>query len=167
MFPGDAVIGANDTAGGDSPEAYDQFGLNDADLAFQPADADLLLRVQRIAVAGRAAFHNIADIIFASVKANDVQHLIQQLAAAAHKGDTHQILLLARTFADQHDAAVRIAVTKDKICPRVSQCASLAGSAFAAQSLHLLRMVHKLTSDPIVSASFYHNSGEMKRRAEK
>ena len=78
MLPGNPVLRVNEPLGGDPTQADNDLGSDQSHLIAQKADAGVLLRFQRIPVAGRTALDNVADIaIFLSVQVNNGQHIIQ------------------------------------------------------------------------------------------
>ena len=88
----------------------------------EPVRAGLLLRVQRIPVLGRAAFDDVGDVdVLLPVQIDDLQHLVQQLSAPAHKGLSLEILVLSRTLADEHDLRVLFPHAEHHVCPRLVQ----------------------------------------------
>jgi len=54
-----------------------------------------------------------------------LQHLVEQLAGAADEGQADAVFVAARRFADEHDAACRIAVGEDGMRCRPLQRAAL------------------------------------------
>ena len=68
-------------------DADDDGRAEDGHLVAQPADAGFDLPRGGVPVLGRAALHHIGDVdILLSGKPGVLQHLVQQLAAAPHKG---------------------------------------------------------------------------------
>ncbi len=70
----------------------------------EPGHTGFALGGQRVAVLGRAALDDVGDVaVFASVQIDGKQVFVQQLAAAAHKGQALLVLALAGAFAhEQH-----------------------------------------------------------------
>ena len=71
VFPGNAVIFTNQTHSGDSAQADNDFGADDAGLHPQPVDACILLFFEWVPIVRWAALDNIGDIIVIAVQVDD------------------------------------------------------------------------------------------------
>ena len=80
------------------------FGRSRLELFPEPGHTGLALGGQRVTVVGRAALDDVGNVaVFAPVQIDGKQVFVQQLAAAAHKGQALLVLALARAFAhEQH-----------------------------------------------------------------
>ena len=89
--------------GGDAPQAHHDLRPDDAELLPQPGQAGVPLFGQRVAVLRRAALDDVGDenvLVPRQVHRGEI--LVQQLAAAAHKGQALLVLVFAGAFADEH-----------------------------------------------------------------
>ncbi len=64
---------------------------------------------------------------------DDLQHIVQQLAGGAHKGNALFILPLARALAHQQDLRVPGTVPKDHVLPLFTKGAAIAAKTFGLQ----------------------------------
>ena len=115
-------------------EQHDYLRVHHGDLAFQVRHARRRLVVGRIAVSGRAAFHDVRDARFGpAVERHGGDHPGEQFARASHERHAGGVLVRAGTLADEHQFGVRIAVCKDHIGAGAPEPAFHAGCAFGAQ----------------------------------
>ena len=82
---------------------------------------------------GRAAFDDIGDVAFLPVQVDDGEHIVQELARRAYKGDTLQVLLLPRALAHKEQTAAAIAHTEDHIMAGPAQLTAVTVQAFFFQ----------------------------------
>ena len=109
VFTRDTQIGLDQLHPGNPAEGDDDPRSDQARLLAQIADTAVLLVLLGIAVMGRTAFDDVGDIdVLSAVEVNGKQHLVEELSGSADKGLTLQILLFARSFADEHDARLRL-----------------------------------------------------------
>ena len=131
---GDFEVGLDETDGGDAPQADDDFGADQGHLVAQVADAGVLLGVQRVAVVGGTAFDHVGDVhVLVPAQVDELQHLVQQLAAPAHKGEPLQVLVLARPLSDAHDLRVPGTGAEYHMMACLCQSALLTGQALSLQ----------------------------------
>ena len=136
VLPGDLEVRLDKTAGGDSAQADDDFGADQRHLAAQIVDAGVLLGVQRVPVLGRTALDHVGDVdILLTAQVHHLQHVVQQLAAPAHKGLALQVLVFAGALAYAHDLRVPGAGPEYHVVPGVRQGALLAGQTGLFQFL--------------------------------
>ena len=88
-----------------------------------------------LAVVGRAAFDDVADVHALARKADGAEHPRQKLSRRTHEGQALQILLLAGPFADEHQRRVRIALPHDLAAAPGRQAARLAALNIVAELL--------------------------------
>ena len=77
--------------------------------------------MQRVPILRRAAFDNIGNIYIRAVQPNHLQHVVQELTASSHKGDTLLILVLAGSLSNEENLRVLGAVAKDHMGPGFRQ----------------------------------------------
>ena len=130
VLGGDAVILPDDGLGGDAPKADDDLWLDQSRLAAEIPHALLLLLGQGVTVFRRAAFHHVGDIDLGAVKADDLQHIVQQLTGLAHEGHALLILALTRPFADEEDLRILRSHAEDHIGPGRGKGTGGAGHTF-------------------------------------
>lgn len=129
VFAGDTQVGFDDLHAGDPAEGDDDLRADQAGLLAQPADTALLFVVLRVAVHGRTAFDDICDVdVLFAVKIDGVQHFVEELSGSADERLALQILLFARTFADEQDLCAFAADAEDDVVPLFAQAAG--GTAF-------------------------------------
>src|SRR5699024_3705147 len=112
---------------GDAAQADDHLRLQQLYLVLEPLGAGLLLRDGRVAVLGRAALDHVADEHLFPAEVYELQHIVEQLAAAAYKGPAAQVLLLAGAFAYEHDLRVLRPFSEHHMRSRLAQAAAAAG----------------------------------------
>jgi len=95
---------------------------------------------------GRAALDDVGHVDLGTVQVNDLQHVVQQLAGLAHKGDALLVLVLAGSLADEHDLRRFGAVAKDHMDTGVRQSAAAAGQAIFSQGFPGIRHGEDLLS---------------------
>ena len=61
----------------------------------------------------RSAFDDVRDVDLIAAQAHGVDHVVEQLAGAADERQALRVLIGARTFADEHQPRVRVAVAED------------------------------------------------------
>ena len=131
VLSGDAQVGLYQPHAGDPAEGDDDLGADDARLLAQISDAALLLVLLRIAVLRRTAFDDVGDVdVFAAVEVDGVQQLVEELTGSADEGLALYILLLAGTFADEHDASLGIADAENNVFALFAQATGCAAHAF-------------------------------------
>ena len=120
----------HEAAGGGGAEADNELGLDDSDLALEVGDAAFHFLGGGHAVAGGAAFDDVADEhLFAGV-AHGFDHLGEELAGAADEGETLFILVGAGAFADEHDVGPQGALAGNGVGAGGGEGAGLAGGDF-------------------------------------
>ena len=134
---------ARDPAKGDDDPRADQ-----ARLLPEISDTAVLLILLRVAVLRRAAFDDVGDVdVFVTVEIDGIEHFVQQLSRSADKGLAFEVLLLARTFADEQDARIRFSYSENNVVPTFAQPAlRTAQTSFfdflpSAQNLHLISII--------------------------
>ena len=141
VLAGDLEIVADEAHGGDAAQADDDLGRYQLQLALQPDGAGLLLDVQRVAVARRAALDHIADVDARAVQIDELQHVVQELPGAADEGRALQVLLFAGALADEHHLGVVRPGAEHHVVPRLAQPAAAALHALRAQLLKRSRHI--------------------------
>ena len=134
MFPGDLEIGLDKAHGSDPPQTDNDPGPDECHLVAEIVNAGVLLRVQGIPVVGRAALDDVGDVhVFLTAQIDELQHLIQQLAAPSHKGLALEVLIFSGSLSDEHDLRIPDAYAEYHMVPGVRQRAPLAGEALSFQ----------------------------------
>ena len=124
----DLKVRADDLHGADAAQTHDDLGLHQCPLPLEIALAGVLLRVQRVAVLGRAALDDVGDIaVLFAVQVDGEEVFVQQLAAAAHKGQALLILALAGAFAHEQYLGVLGTLTEHHVGAGLAQLAAGAG----------------------------------------
>ena len=120
----------DEAARGRRAEADDQLGLDDGDLALEVGDAAGHLFGRGHAVAGRAAFDDVADEHLLAGIAHGVDHLGQQLAGAADEREALLVFVGAGAFADEHDVGPEQALAGHDVLAGGGEGAEFAGGDF-------------------------------------
>ena len=124
--------------GGNAAQADHNLRADQPELLPQPGQAGIPFLRQRIPVLGRAAFHDVGDKdIFLPGEIHRFQILIQQLAAAAHKGQALFILILAGALTDEHDLGSGAAHAEHHVMAGLTQAAFAAGQTFLLQGFKI------------------------------
>ena len=117
MLAGDAKVRLDDRHRGNAPETDDELRTDQITLRVQPVTARRLLLVERVAVVRRAAFDDVRNIYARTVEIDHFKHIVEQLTGGADERLALQILLLARSFADEHQLALGIADAENDVVP--------------------------------------------------
>ena len=118
----------------DAPEADHDLRLQQAELLPQPRHTGFALFGLRVAVLGRAALDDVGDIaVPAAIQVDGKEILVQQLAAAPHKGQTLLVLALAGAFAHKEHFGIFGTLPEHHIGAGGAQPAAGAGEAFGFQ----------------------------------
>jgi hypothetical protein len=94
-----------------------------------------------IAVARRTAFDDVGNVHGLSRNLNGSQNLIEQLPSTTHKRASSFVLILARTFTNNHQLRVGISFAKDNI---FSGRREFASGATRADNAKILEISHDL-----------------------
>src|SRR5439155_23388183 len=94
----------------------------------------------RSAVAGRAAFYDVADIDVLALDADRLEHSVQELACPPHKRESLLIFIGAGPFAHENKLRARAALTKDDRLAARRQAAALAVAQVRANLLQGLAL---------------------------
>ena len=128
---GHGEISADHPLGGDAAQADHDLWLQQPELFPEPWHTGLALSGQRVTVLGRAALDDVGNVaVFAPVQIDGKQVFVQQLAAAAHKGQTLFVLALARAFAHEQHLSSLGTLPEHHMGAVGTQLASAAGKAF-------------------------------------
>ena len=101
MLLGNTKSLVNDPHGGDSAQTNDDFGADQGRLGAEITNTGVLLCVQGVPIAGRAAFDDVGDVDLGAGQVNQGQHQIQQFSGGAYEGLPLQIFLLTGTFSNE------------------------------------------------------------------
>ncbi len=138
------LLGLQQGLGCHQTEHHDQFGLYDLYLFQQVRQAGLPFGVFGVAVAGRAAFDDVADIDVLPLYLDGGQHLGEQIPCPAHEGPSAQVFLFSRPLSDEHRDGIGIALSIDKLDPALMERAQGAGGVleleFGQQCSFVLRL---------------------------
>ena len=138
VVPRDGKVFSNHLLGGNAAQAHHNFGAQQPELHAQPREAGGGFFRGRVAVFWRAALNNIGNInIFAAVKVNRFQVMVQQLAAAAHKRQALCVLVGAGAFAHKKNLGVRHTLPKHHMGAGLTQSAALARQALLFQLIKI------------------------------
>ena len=107
--PGDRRLLAQERLSGELAERDDHLRLHRAELPLEERLAGEQFVGLGIAVVRRAALDGVADVDVLALHAHRLDHLRQQLPCLAHERVALQVLVLARPFADEHQARLGIA----------------------------------------------------------
>ena len=138
MLPRDAEIRPDEPHGRNAPKADDDARLQQPELPLEPAEAGVLLLRLRVAVSGRAAFDDIADIAVVPPEVDDRQHVVEQLPGRADEWLAAQVLLLAGAFPDEDDGRGAWSDAEHDAVARGSKAAARAARAGRAQGIELI-----------------------------
>ena len=137
-------IGTDKPLSGNSTDTDYNFRAHKPDLLSKPRDASALLLRLRIAIVRRSAFNHVGDVnILSPVQPDCVKVFIEKLTAPADKRFTLEILLLARTFADEENLCFFISDAKNKIGSRNSKLTFVAVAAVCFQLIPIV--IHRRT----------------------
>ena len=139
MLGGDLEVLLDDGLGGDPAQTDNQLGPQQRRLPPEPADAGVLLHIQRVPIPGRAALDDVGHIHLRPVQADDLQHIIQQQPRRPYEGDALLVLPLTGALPYQQDLRVPGTVTEHHVEPGLRQGAVPALSAGLLQRLPGIR----------------------------
>src|ERR1700722_3017531 len=108
-------LGSEQIGRGGRSESDDHFGLDDLNLLKEKWLAGVGFDWLGDAVLWRAALHDVGDVDLFALQAHGVNHVVEQLAAAADEGQTLCVFIGAWAFADEHEARVGVSVTEDDL----------------------------------------------------
>lgn len=120
------VLVAKQGVGRESAERDDDFWLEGVDLLEQKRRALLDFVVLGVAILGRAAFEDVGQIDVFSLKPHGDDHLVEELAGVAYEGLSLLVFVCPRGFADEHQACVGVAGSKDDLGAVLAESAALA-----------------------------------------
>ena len=84
---------------------------------------------------GRTALDDVGDIDLFALEAHGLDHVVEQLAAAADEGHARCVFIRARAFADEHEAGVGVAVAEDELVAAFGEGAAGAVADFFADQV--------------------------------
>ena len=127
-------VGAYHPLGSDAAQADDDLRPQQTELLSQPGHTGFALGGQGVAVLRRAALDDVSDIaVLFAVQVDGEEVFVQQLAAAAHKGQALLILVLAGAFAHKQYLGVLGTLTEHHVRPRFAQPTAAAGKALGLE----------------------------------
>ena len=112
-----AELVADEPQGGNAAKTDKDFWPDEVNLAEKVADTGILLHVQRVAVARRAALDHIGNVYLGSVQADHGQHIVQQLAGLSHEGDALLVLVCPWPLTHQHEFGLGVPHAEDDVLP--------------------------------------------------
>ena len=116
------------------PQADHDLRPEQTELLPQPGHTGFALGGQGVAVLRRAALDDVSDIaVLFAVQVDGEEVFVQQLAAAAHKGQALLILVLAGAFAHKQYLGVLGTLTEHHVRPRFAQPTAAAGKALGLE----------------------------------
>src|SRR5437868_5700019 len=107
----DAHLPVQNDPGGEIAERDDHAGVDVLHGPVQERPAGFDLVRQRVAVPRRAAPNHVRDVYVLTAKTDLSQQSREELPGSSHEGLALLVLVIARTFADEHDLGMRIADT--------------------------------------------------------
>ena len=125
---GDAAIGLQQRLESSGTEANDHFRLDGVELAKKKRRAGCDLVRFGLAIAGRAALDDVADVDVAAIEAHGLDHLREKFARTADERQALRVFISAWAFTDEDKLRLRIAIAEDDGVTRTVQ---FAASAFA------------------------------------
>ena len=102
----DALLGVEQQLRREVPERDDHARLDQRELAVEPRRAGLDLVGLGVAVAGRAALHDVGDVHVVAGETDPLDELRQQLSGASHERLSLEVLLLAGAFTDEQEVGI-------------------------------------------------------------
>src|SRR5262249_2262575 len=123
---GNAAVRLQNGLCGCGAKTNDHFGRDRIDLPEEKWRAFCDFIVFRLAILRRAAFHYVADVNVLPLQAHGFDHLSQQFSGAANKWKALFIFIRARTFSNEYELSLGIAVAKDDAVARLVQPAAFA-----------------------------------------
>jgi hypothetical protein len=112
---------------GGAAEGQQEEGLDMGNLGDEIRVAGVSFNGKGGAVARRTAFDDVGDEDFLATQAGVKEDIVQKLAGGADEGTALDVFLFAWTFADEHQAGVFGAFTRDGVSPTLPEGALLAG----------------------------------------
>ena len=156
VIPGNSIIRVNNPSCSDPAKADNDLWLYQLYLLTQITDTGVLLLIQRIPISRRAAFYNVGYVAVFAIHTDDGQHIVQELASGAYKGLALQILLLSRSFADEHNICIPNTYTKNNIVSSLTKSATRAIVTFLLELFpHLYLSLQQPDAVQTVSAFGY------------
>ena len=112
-------------------EADDNLRLDELNLAAKIPKADLGFLGFWVAVVRRTTLDHVRDIhVFVPVKVKKRKIKVKKFSAFSDEGKPLEVLLLARTFADEHNLSVFVPRSENEVCSRFSERTFIAVKAF-------------------------------------
>ena len=131
---GNAEVFLNHLLGGHPAQANNNLGPQQQKLLAQPGHAGFAFGRQRVTVLGRAALNNVRnENVALAAQIDRFKVAVQQLAAAADKGQALLVLVRAGPFADKQNFGIGHALAEDDVFAGFAQITAAAGKAFRAQ----------------------------------
>src|SRR5829696_1477655 len=135
LVPRAAVLGnpevlVYDRLGGGTAEAEDDLRFDGPDLALQVGVAGPYLAGLRLAVLepaalldGRAALYDVRQVDLLAGQVHGRQDVVEELAGPPHERQSRGVLILAWSFADEHQRRVGISCGEDRVGAALRQVA--------------------------------------------
>ena len=114
---GQRGFSAQQIGGGGGAECDDHFRVHDVDLPPEKLHAGVGFYRLRRAVLRRTAFDDVRDVNLLALEAHGVDHVVEELAGAAHEGQPLRVFIGSRALAYEHEAGVGVSVAKDDGVP--------------------------------------------------
>src|SRR5436309_768738 len=120
---------------GEVPQGHDDAGADVLDLTGEewPAGFDLVRK--RVAVPGRPAFDDVADVDVLTPEADLAEQLGQELACSSHERLALLVLVIAGAFPDEHRTGVWVPHAEHDLRAATGQPAQRAGRSLVRQLL--------------------------------
>ncbi len=123
---GDALLGVEQQLRREVAQRHDDARADQLELTVEPGCARLDLVGLRIAVARRAALHDVGDVHVVAREAHALDELGEELAGATDEGLALEVFLLARALADEQQVGVGTADAEHHLRPPRRELAQFA-----------------------------------------
>src|SRR5208282_2631801 len=93
-----------------------------------------------------AALHDVCDVYILALDSHSLDHVVEQLSGASHKGLTLRVFIGARALAHKHQLRLRIANSEHNLFPSllVEHAAGAVAQILADDLQRLYRIAHTL-----------------------
>ncbi len=125
-----------------TPQTHNYFRFDQLDLLPEVRQARVDFFLLRIAVTGRAALENVANVDLLALEVDRLENFVEQLPSAPDKRLTLRIFFCSGRFTNHHHICVGIANTKDKIRARKAQ------RTLRAVTDHRIQLIDARSLDP-------------------
>src|ERR1700761_5527644 len=128
--PAERRLDAQQVSRGRRAKRHQYVGTNHVDLLVEEWNTGVGFFRLRDTILRRPAFHDVGDVYLLPLEPGRSNHVVEELASTADKGQALSIFIRSRPFPDEHQARVRIAVAKNYFVAAATERASSAVADF-------------------------------------